>query len=541
MKRATLYARVSTDMQKEEGTIESQLFELRQQISRDGNTLTKEYVDEGWSGGRLDRPALEQMRQDVKTELFDVIYFHAADRIARDIEYQRIIIAELLKYGKQIIINGKAYEQTPEGKMLLTMLGLFAEYEKAKFAERSVRGRRHKVRQGIPATGGNVPYGYTLVSKTDDKPQYIIVNEERAAVVRSLYETYANTEIGINELTRQMQLSDALPLRGGRWSRSTVHFILTNTAYYGEIHYYTVRRVPATGSRPRHVKFKTVERDPSEQMTISVPTILSRELWDKVQTKLERNKKVYRNAPRKYLLSGLVQCARDGKSYTGYTQKWEPGGAVRYSHYQCNHNRKMHEAGYSLEKDRCTNKSIIASRIEVGVWFAVVNEILNPARLKTHIEVLRTRTRERDDEYRKKLASLEKELRRNSEQKRRLLDLYTDSNKSREMYERKMLSLDEEERELRQKQVEFANLVTVIPDPSQIRKSVAAFCDKMSQRASRITDFAGKRQFLLDVIDSIIFDDDSLWIRGFMPVEIRNSAEESARRARDLVRCPVGE
>jgi site-specific DNA recombinase len=154
------------------------------------------------------------------------------------------------------------------------------------------------VRQGIPGTGGNVPYGYTLVSKTDDRPQHIVVNEERAAVVKSMYDTYANTEIGVNELTRKMQESDTHPLRGGRWSRSTVHYILANSGYYGEIHYYTVRRVPATGSRPRHVKFKTVARDPSEQMTISVPAIVSRELWDRVQAKLDRNRKVYRNAPR---------------------------------------------------------------------------------------------------------------------------------------------------------------------------------------------------------------------------------------------------
>ena len=540
MKRAALYARVSTDMQKEEGTIESQLFELRQQISRDGNTLTKEYVDNGWSGGRLDRPALEQMRQDVKTDFFDVIYFHAADRIARDVEYQRIIIAELLKYGKQIVINGKGYEETPEGKLTLTMLGAFAEFEKAKFAERSVRGRRHKVRQGIPATGGNVPYGYTFVSKTDDKPQYIIVNEERAVVVHQLYEIYANTEISINELTRKMQESDILPSRGNRWSRSTVHFILTNTAYYGEIHYYTVRRVPATGSHPRHVKFKTVERDPSEQMTISIPSIVSKDLWDKVQAKLERNKKVYRNTPRKYLLSGLVQCARDGRSYTGAAQHWE-NRDYKYRTYGCNHNRKMYGADYRWDRDRCSNKSVNATRLEIGVWLAIINEILNPVRLKTHVEVLRTRTREKDDEYRKKLTDIEKELRHNSEQKQRLLDLYTDGQKPIEMYARKMVNLEEEERKLREKQVDLSNIVTLIPDPTVVRKSIAVFCERMRERVSRIVDFAGKRQFLLDLIDSIIFDDDVLYIRGFVPVIIQNSAQQRARGARDPMRCPIPE
>ena len=541
MKRAALYARVSTDIQREEGTIESQLFELKQRIDASGDLLVKEYIEDGHTGALLDRPALNQMRSDLKTELFEVVYFHAADRIARDVAYQTIIVDELLKHGKQIVINGKDYQENPENKFALQVMGAVAELEKAKFAERSVRGRRHKVRQGIPATGGNVPYGYRLVSKTEERPQHIVINEERAPLVRDMYEVYANTEIGINELTRKMQNSTTLPSRGNRWSRSTVHFILTNTAYYGEIHYYTVKRVPATGTRPRHVKFKTVERDPSEHMTISIPPIISRELWDKVQAKLNRNRKWYRNTPRKYLLSGLVQCARDGRSYTGYSHRWETGSDLKYRAYQCNHNRKMHEAGYSLERDRCTNKSVSGQKIELGVWHTVINEILDPTRLKTHVEVLRTRTRDNDAEYRKKLAGIEKKLQQNQEQKQRVLDLYAEGQKSRDMFERKVVSLDQEERKLRQQQADLANIVTLIPDPSQVRKSIAVFCDHISQRVSRVTDFAAKRQFLLDVIDSIIFDDDVLQIRGFIPLVSENAASERARRARDPMRCPIPE
>jgi len=175
----------------------------------------------------------------------------------------------------------------------------------------------------------------------------------------------------------------------------------------------------------------------------------------------------------------------------------------------------MHEAGYSLERDRCRNKSITASRIEIGVWLAVINEILNPARLKTHVEVLRTRTRDRDDECRGKLAGIENELKRNQAQKQRLLDLYTDGQTSRELHARKLVHLEEEERRLRDRQVEFVNVITLIPDPAVVLKSMAAFCERMRERLCRITDFAGKRQFLLDLINSIIFDDDVLCIRGF--------------------------
>jgi site-specific DNA recombinase len=148
MKKAVLYARVSTDAQEKEGTIESQLFELRRQIDAAGHVLVKEYIDDGISGKLLDRPALNQMRADLKTDLFDTIYFHSADRITCEVAYQTIIIDELRKRGKQIIIDGKDYIENPENKLTLTMLGAFAEFERAKIIERMMRGKLHRLRQG---------------------------------------------------------------------------------------------------------------------------------------------------------------------------------------------------------------------------------------------------------------------------------------------------------------------------------------------------------------------------------------------------------
>jgi site-specific DNA recombinase len=65
--------------------------------------------------------------------------------VRRDNHSQRIIVGELLKHGKQITINGKDYEQNPENKLTLTMLGAFAEFERAKITERMTRGRLHKL------------------------------------------------------------------------------------------------------------------------------------------------------------------------------------------------------------------------------------------------------------------------------------------------------------------------------------------------------------------------------------------------------------
>ena len=75
MKRAVLYARVSTDAQQKEGTIGSQVLELKSQIAAAGDVLVKEYLDDGYSGTLLDRPGLEALRRDIRTSLFDAGVF----------------------------------------------------------------------------------------------------------------------------------------------------------------------------------------------------------------------------------------------------------------------------------------------------------------------------------------------------------------------------------------------------------------------------------------------------------------------------------
>ena len=91
---AALYARVSTDRQREEATSESQLFELKRQIATAGHALVKEYIDDGYSGAYLDRPALEELRGVLKTDTFDAVYFLCADRNPELLEDQPISFEE---------------------------------------------------------------------------------------------------------------------------------------------------------------------------------------------------------------------------------------------------------------------------------------------------------------------------------------------------------------------------------------------------------------------------------------------------------------
>jgi site-specific DNA recombinase len=83
----------------------------------------------------MDRPALEQLRTELKGDTFDAIYFLCADRIAREVSYQNIIISEFVKHRKHIIVSGKDYVAEPENKFTLTVFGAMAEFERDKIIE----------------------------------------------------------------------------------------------------------------------------------------------------------------------------------------------------------------------------------------------------------------------------------------------------------------------------------------------------------------------------------------------------------------------
>jgi DNA invertase Pin-like site-specific DNA recombinase len=244
MTKVALYARVSTDGQQKEGTIESQLVELRKQVAAAGHELVKEYIDDGYSGSLLDRPGLDQLRADAKSDVYDGIYFLRPDRIAREVEYQQIVVAELLKHGKKIIINGEDYEYNPENKLTLIMFGAFAEFERAKIIERTTRGRLHRLRRGEMSSNGQRIYGYDYVRRTDDAPATLAINEQQAAVVRSIFEMFGSGNYGLVTIVRYLE-TNRIPTRtgGAKWDNDRIKTMLKNETYAGVRYFNRMTRV----------------------------------------------------------------------------------------------------------------------------------------------------------------------------------------------------------------------------------------------------------------------------------------------------------
>ena len=148
MKLAAIYARVSTARQEEEQTIKTQLSAVKELVQKSDFKVVEEYIDEGWSGDILARPALDKLRQDAKTKLWGVIVVYDPDRIARRYSYQELVMDELREAGIEVVFVTISAPKNSEDKILYGVRGLFAEYERAKIGERFRLGKLRKVKEG---------------------------------------------------------------------------------------------------------------------------------------------------------------------------------------------------------------------------------------------------------------------------------------------------------------------------------------------------------------------------------------------------------
>ena len=148
--QVALYARVSSAQQADAHTVASQVAALRERVAADGLTVSEamQFLDEGYSGATLVRPALERLRDVVAAGSVDRLYVHSPDRLARKYAYQVLLVDEFRRAGVEVIFLNRALGHSPEDDLLLQVQGMIAEYERAKIIERHRRGKRHAAHVG---------------------------------------------------------------------------------------------------------------------------------------------------------------------------------------------------------------------------------------------------------------------------------------------------------------------------------------------------------------------------------------------------------
>src|ERR1700674_2037690 len=236
MKTAAIYARVSSDKQKEENTIASQTAALVVFAAEQSYAVPAEWIfeDEGYSGASLIRPGLERVRDLAAEGELDAVLVYAPDRLSRRYAYQILLIEELARAGVETLFIRSPRATTAADQLLLQFQGMIAADAREQIPERSRRGKRHRARQGQVSVLSGAPFGYRYVRKNEQSAAYYEINEVEAPVVRLVYERYTVQGLSIGAITRVLN-EQRIPTRKqtGRWERSTVWAMLRNPAYKG--------------------------------------------------------------------------------------------------------------------------------------------------------------------------------------------------------------------------------------------------------------------------------------------------------------------
>src|SRR5580704_12466726 len=295
---AAIYARVSSDRQKEDHTIASQTAALIQYAETEGFVVPKEWIfqDEGYSGASIVRPGLEAVRDLAAEGHIEAVLIHSPDRLSRKYAYQVLLAEELSKHGVELRFVKSPTVLTPEDQLLVQFQGMIAEYERAQILERSRRGKRHRAHTGEVSVMSGAPYGYRYIRKTEEALAAYIINEAEARVVRRVYEMYTVEGLSIAEITRRLNREGIPPRRAGRWERSVVWGMLRNPAYRGVACFGKTRLSPRTQTRPQRRRGITTpsntaghQRPREEWIEIPVPALVTEETIARAHALLSHN------------------------------------------------------------------------------------------------------------------------------------------------------------------------------------------------------------------------------------------------------------
>lgn len=448
--QAGFYARVSGDQQVKEETITSQIEALRQRIQEDGLTLEKElsFIEDGYTGSTLVRPALERLRDVAAAGGLDRLYVHSPDRLARKYAYQVLLIDELRRCGVEVVFLNREIGTSPEDDLLLQVQGMVAEYERAKILERSRRGKRHAASRGSVNVLSGAPYGYRYISKHEGggEASYQVVFEQ-ARVVRQIFEWVGRDRFSIGEVCRRLAREGIPSARGKHyWDRSVVWAILRNPAYKGlaafgktRIGEMRPRLRPQRGQAEQPRRAYSVYDVPREEwIGIPIPAIIDDVLFDVVGEQLAENRARHRRTKRgvRHLLQGLLVCQGCGHTFYGKPVSLSAGKGKRrdYAYYRCIGMDAYRFGGQRI----CDNKQVRTDLLEEAVWEDVRSLLSEPERIEREYQRrLDNKSKSRRSQTSSSLATVIKRVQRAIA---RLIDAYEDELLDRTEFEPRIKS-----------------------------------------------------------------------------------------------------
>ena len=525
MRPAGIYARVSSERQREEHTIESQVEALIEYAQTEGYIVPSDWIfkDEGYSGSTLVRPGLERLRDLACEGQIDTLLIYSPDRLSRKYAYQVLLTEEFSRNGVDVVFIKSPKATTPEEELLLQFQGMIAEYERAQIIERSRRGKRHRAKTGSVSVLSGAPYGYQYVKKTEDIPAYYKVIEKEAEVVRQVYKLYVEDTFNIAGIVRWLNEND-IPTRKriSKWERTTVWAMLRNPAYKGTACYgktKTTERKKITRPLRKRGGFSprcsaNVERPKKDWIEIPVPAIVSPDVFSFAQERLEENKRYsQRRTKEPTLLQGMMVCNKGGYAYYRTS--------TRTSRKKIHYYRCLGSDNYRFENGaKCKSKPIRQDYLDGIVWNQVIKLLEDPdlirSELQRRIKLIRysNPVKQKKDQLKKELIHIRKGI-------DKLLDAYQEDLIQLDELRSRMPELRKREKSLNE---ELNCIEGDLIDQGLLLKladNIEKFLSKLRGAADTMS-VVERQKVLRLVVKEVLIDDENIRVKHSIPLPHSN-------------------
>ncbi len=513
-----IYARVSSERQEKEETIQNQIMALEDFAREKGHTIVARYLDDGWSGTILARPALDDLRLDARKKLWGGVLIYDPDRLARKYSYQELVSDELIELGLKVLYVTTPPPEDDSDKLLYGVKGLFAEYERARIAERFRLGKLRKAREGNVVTSQG-PYGYDYIPKQGSTEGYYKINKQEASVVKMIFQWIGVEGITLRETVRRLQEMGITPRKSKRgvWNTSTLTNLLRNKSYIGTAYYNksiaVIPENPLKQEKYKRVK-KTSRRFKPEKdwIDIPVPPIIDEALFEKTRLQLKSNYELCaRNKKNDYLLAGKMYCTC-GRRRTG-----EGPQKGKHLYYRCT------DRIYSFPlPPKCKERGVNARVADAYVWQAFKNLVTDPDRLKEQAKRFMSEkttavanTSTEADELKREIEKLKKEESRYIKaygaeviSEEQFKEALTDLKGRRGILERQVGHMESQKQDVDD---------VILPADNELEELCGAVKEILEQEESKT--FPVKRAIMQKSLDTIVGEQRKLRVRGFLSMK----------------------
>lgn len=449
------YVRVSSDAQVENYSIPQQKRAIQSYCKAKGWNLVKMYVDGGYTGANIDRPALQELIADIKA--YDLVLVFKLDRLSRKQKDTLELIEIFEKNGTKFASISENFDtSTPLGMAMIGILSTFAQLEREQIKERMALGRKGRLERGLWRAGSNVPTGYDYIDG------HLVIREDEAIQIRKIFELCLE---GKSFHAIRDYMHSHYTNRYSSWAQaSAISTTLRNPLYIGKL----PSRADKTAYDGEH------------------EAIIDKDTFDRVQHLLDARAEHFDPAlkhPFKatHLLTGLTYCGDCGGSVSCV-------GTHKYSYYGCH--RRWNGDPRRKKLKKCSTPNYNVNKLDA----IIIGEVMKLAYDEKAIKA-RIRPRKKVD-HRKALKSLEN-------RKSRLIDLYSIGGINADELTIKIVTINEKIEQLKN---------DVPEEPELTFEEAKAIFEDAKLHLNDNFDTEQKRAILHSLIKKIVLKDDEIQI-----------------------------